>query len=970
MPRAHTVDPGDTLSTIARRFYGEAGLFGFIAASNGIADPDQIRVGQVLVLPDVGRVHRVVPGDTLSALANTFYGDQGKSAAIASANAVRDPDHIEVGWVLAIPDLPDRPVVLPVEPQGEQPVIPPMRLNGIMPYASEPFGVYQPLIGWRSNLQRERVHVGLANRFAQATKLAQLDTQASTPRLASAPFTDVTNTSVGRQIALRAADHAGDADMWQSLLADSADSPVMTMMATVSRPVQRNGTVTNVAVDDAVATAVLVPTNNDREMVTARLLQELTKTDPAIVSQLFTREIQPWERALAAVRFIAQNHPSKEMFLSPIGILHRFREYFFELGTFLGPPVGHVWISPGGTVELVEVNTRRTLVERTVEQSMETIERSEQSSTTRDEIADAVKTENATDMKLGVTTSASGGFGSIFQASGSASFNLDSSRKQAQEQTHKRMREQTSKLASEVKQNFKTTFRTVTEATDTSSRRYVLQNTTDCLVSYELNRKMRKVAVQVQDLGQQLCWQLYVDSPGSSLDTGQFVHETAASLDPSIKRPDSVPYPADKPVTYPFAIPFLQHNGGGDDNDLTYFVSGDNRNHGIYVTDAGANNIIQFKFDIDIPPAPEGFDLKGIASIDFKSEQVQFTISEPDLQPNPNTATSRFSIRLLKANFGGKNSIPFEATMVYTPNKAAKDAIDAKNKTAMADYDDVVAAEREKTFYETLRKRIKLASKVPSRRTEDLREEERNIIYRAIISRLYGKTAGWENDDYHVASELIRYFFDIDAMLYFVAPDWWRPRARQRVDMNASGQLQSTVLESGTDHYLFTEESQPAPLGASLKWMLQLDGDANRNAFLNSPWVKAVLPIRPGREREAMEFLGRPEVAGTDGLDEPYKFVADEDPPEYQGKTLRQVLLLIAERIAAEQDKSLTPVPVRPGEPNSEMALPTETVFAHGFDPLAGGISFGKEPFKVFSQWTEILPTEQVVATEYRLTNS
>jgi hypothetical protein len=129
-----------------------------------------------------------------------------------------------------------------------------------------------------------------------------------------------------------------------------------------------------------------------------------------------------------------------------------------------------------------------------------------------------------------------------------------------------------------------------------------------------------------------------------------------------------------------------------------------------------------------------------------------------------------------------------------------------------------------------------------------------------------------------------------------------------------------------------------------------------------------VLPIRPGREKDAMTFLSRPEVAGTDGLDEPYPFDAAEDPPEYQGKSLQDVLLMIAAKIAEEQEKSLTPVPVEPGVPNSDMALPTEIVFAHGFDPLAGGISFGKEPFKVFSQWTEILPTEQVVATEYRLT--
>jgi hypothetical protein len=49
------------------------------------------------------------------------------------------------------------------------------------------------------------------------------------------------------------------------------------------------------------------------------------------------------------------------------------------------------------------------------------------------------------------------------------------------------------------------------------------------------------------------------------------------------------------------------------------------------------------------------------------------------------------------------------------------------------------------------------------------------------------------------------------------------------------------------------------------------------------------------------------------------------------------------------------------------MALPTETVFAHGFDPLEGGIAFWNGAFKVFSEWMEVLPTDQVVATEYNL---
>ncbi|MEV6362947.1 LysM peptidoglycan-binding domain-containing protein [Nocardia asteroides] len=925
MPRTHTTVAGDTLASIARTFYGDAGLFGFLAAANGIADPDQLGVGLVLTVPDPGRVRRVQPGDTLSGIAAEVYGDPNLFDLLVAANAIRDPDHIEPGWTLSIPNRPGTPP-------------PPSPAPGIMPYASEPFGVYQPLIGWRSKLQQERVRSGLANRFSQAVNLAHLETPG--PHVADPVFADPTGTAIGRELVARASAAPDDPNAWQSLLAD-----------TVTLPVDAD-----------------VPADADtpqRETVTTQLLQQLTQADPAIVPQLFARDVQPWERALAAVKFLAQQHPSKAMFLSPIGILHRFREYFFELGTFLGPPVGHVWISPGGMVELIEVNTRRTLVERTTEQSTETIEKAEQSATDRDEIADAVKAENASDMKLGVTTSASGGLGTIFQASGSASFNLDQSRKQAQEQTHKRMREQTSKLSSEVKQNFKTTFRTVTETTDTSSRRYVLQNTTSRLVSYQLSRKMRKVAVQVQDLGQQLCWQLYVDFPGDFLDTGKFVHETAEALDPSIKRPDRIPYPPDKPVVYQFACGFLQHNGGDDDTDLTYVQSNENGDHGIN-RNAGANSIIKFRFDFDISPAPEGFVLSSLAAVDFKNEQA--SVKDALLTPNPAGGPPKsFMIRLAKANFGGKRSMPFEVTMIYTPTKAAKDAIDAQNAQAMKDYTDLVAAEKERLFYETLRKRIKLSSRVTTRKPEDLREEERNIIYRKIIARLYGKTANWENDDYHVASELIRYFFDVDAMLYFVAPDWWRPRPGRRVLMTADGALQTTAFESADKKYLFTDESAPAPLGASLGWFLQLDGDANRNAFLNSPWVKAVLPIRPGREDEAMTFLGRPEVAGTDGLNEDYPFDPAQDPPEYQGKKLREVLLMIADKIAAEQKQSLTPVPLRPGDPNSEMALPAEVVFAHGFDPLQGGISFGKEPFKVFSQWTEILPTEQVVATEYDL---
>src|SRR5262249_29406421 len=156
-------------------------------------------------------------------------------------------------------------------------------------------------------------------------------------------------------------------------------------------------------------------------------------------------------------------------------------------------------------------------------------------------------------------------------------------------------------------------------------------------------------------------------------------------------------------------------------------------------------------------------------------------------------------------------------------------------------------------------------------------------------------------------------------MLYFVAPEWWRPRLhhshqalggmRKPSDISSSpstngasaavsvfGELKSEALKNvvtsatasqntqiapmdtvswggahnRVDNYYITEESHPAKLGASLGWLLQLDGDNLRNAFLNAPWVKAVIPIRPGKERAAMNWLQRLHVEGTEGLDDKY----------------------------------------------------------------------------------------------------
>lgn len=101
----HTVRPGETLGSIAARNHTSVRA---LAAANGVADPDRIIVGQVLVIPAASSaggssasvVHVVAPGEHLSGIAGR-YGTT--VAALASANGITDPDLVRIGARLRIP---------------------------------------------------------------------------------------------------------------------------------------------------------------------------------------------------------------------------------------------------------------------------------------------------------------------------------------------------------------------------------------------------------------------------------------------------------------------------------------------------------------------------------------------------------------------------------------------------------------------------------------------------------------------------------------------------------------------------------------------------------------------------------------------------------------------------------------------------------------------------------------------------
>ena len=61
-----------------------------------------------------------------------------------------------------------------------------------------------------------------------------------------------------------------------------------------------------------------------------------------------------------------------------------------------------------------------------------------------------------------------------------------------------------------------------------------------------------------------------------------------------------------------------------------------------------------------------------------------------------------------------------------------------------------------------------------------------------------------------------------------------------------------------------------------LGWLLQLDGDNPRDAFLSALWVKEVLPIQPRRETTALNWLCTIEGHENDGWDAPHLGTAED----------------------------------------------------------------------------------------------
>ena len=916
--------------------------------------------------------------------------------------------------------------------------------TSVLPYASEIFGVYQPMIGWKSKRMTQRFASGIRAENLSKFRdiLARYEGVASVNLMDIARnklFFSLTDLKVGvpkNELMLKYQGNdsillseiagqlksnnirPGSQDEWKEFLNEDNIQkilvekvyPVYAENFNTIPPEQFledknydindkslvNPIITGLKAESAIARVLVDLLNGDFVAKLDNLFFIDNNLNKPTLTELF-RHLKEDNYQDPFNSFDPHGDIKDNVSISPIGIVHLYRQFFFELDTFLGTPVGHVWMSPGSTVELIETSSRKYSEERITERSSDVTTKEELSTTDKDEISDAIKNEDRKDTKLGFTATVNQSWGSgNFSATGN--LNMDNTQAMARELAHKKMSEQTKKLSVEIRNNFKSTFKTVTETTDTQSKRYVLSNKTKDLLNYELRRKMRQVGVQIQDIGSYLCWQTFVDEPGKELGLPNLIHiAKVTDVDGKPEHPAKPVLPEPVLRDYQVQIPFIGTSADNDDKGELYIDGKESNGDDLFIE----TNFEQ-KFACEKPDYY--LDINSVAITTADAVEIQVKNIKAD---------GSMLFYLKNVHFQDRPFVALGVKLKWLPNPVSYnkvyDAALEKYKADLANYTEKALKAEKDDYINAVKERVTLASNVKKRKFEDLREEERTIVYRNLIKALmleknFSKPADESNKftTQHILSELINAVFDIDKMLYFVAPEWWKARKHARISYANRGKSYmrdgSIATWSGEqkrdDNYLITDKSEPAPLGSSLGWLLQLDGDDLRNAFLNAPWVKAVIPIRPGKETAAKNWLEKSGVEGSDGLDAIYSAPQDElirinvfltkglVPRQFSDAeweilsettppnpvTIRQALDFLCAEVAfkEEESKKVSKYPKEEiDDRNKVLATPIEKVYEHGFYPLKGGFKAKvEENFEIISQWIEVLPTDQVVPVE------
>ena len=123
----HIIKPGESLSLIAKHYYGDVKKFDVIARFNKLEDATKVKPGQRIMIPEIEGMalppsapgpekndqsyvtHILQPGESISKLAQMYYGDYKQFHIIAQFNGLDDATRVSVGQKIKIPEIAGLP---------------------------------------------------------------------------------------------------------------------------------------------------------------------------------------------------------------------------------------------------------------------------------------------------------------------------------------------------------------------------------------------------------------------------------------------------------------------------------------------------------------------------------------------------------------------------------------------------------------------------------------------------------------------------------------------------------------------------------------------------------------------------------------------------------------------------------------------------------------------------------------------
>lgn len=158
----HVVKPGESLSVIAKKYYGDYKKYNLIAEFNNIQDATMVKPGQRIMVPEINGqrltgvgatlddastyvIHKLQPGESISRLAKIYYGDYRKFHIIAQFNGMDDATKVTVGQRIKVPRVAGLPFNLPSKDTEPDLAQEPQKVEAIPEQPPEPAEDSEPL---------------------------------------------------------------------------------------------------------------------------------------------------------------------------------------------------------------------------------------------------------------------------------------------------------------------------------------------------------------------------------------------------------------------------------------------------------------------------------------------------------------------------------------------------------------------------------------------------------------------------------------------------------------------------------------------------------------------------------------------------------------------------------------------------------------------------------------------------------